>query len=507
MVDNDIKPDMSSTTIYSYKAFKERRKSNFREKEDNFVPEEEYSGQDTIINGPGLKSVKQGSMGENANVPEGILKKVANLAVGHHGAIDQGPVLGLLQQPSCHEAKSEFRHSYQHFKASRKSLVSLWDTRGNFSVDQTASISAIGGDDPGGWKSEEVVISRTPNVKRSSQGNDTPSMRSLKLLSKGLVRHPQCDQVIETLLARASSLLDEFRVLEAHEMLLAAERHLAEASATEEEVMKLHTSAVFRSVASRLEQYLIVRDQTLALTVNSEPLSLVWEVEGAKLFVYSPGESWFVLRVVLEIDAPLAHCMVVGNELDLKTAWQPNLAEAPRVLGPRKRLHLITQSITSLLLFKIDVVVEVQRFCNKEFGFLAERLQSTFPAEGIQIPDVQPFAIRIAADSSNLWLPRGGGAEGTVLIHSARLEAGIPIPEEILSVFLSSFASSFVESMRSMAKKPSEPGNPWADRLVLDKDGLYGELFEVEKAANNRQEVSAAHLPSLDIFQIPLSSP
>merc|ERR1719316_1841566 len=109
--------------------------------------------------------------------------------------------------------------------------------------------------------------------------------------------------------------------------------------------MKLRTSAVFRSVARRLEQYLLVRDQTLALTVNSEPLSLVWEVEGAKLFVYAPGESWFVLRVVLEIDAPLAHCMVVCNELDLKTCWQPNLVEAPQVLGPRKQLHFIVQSI------------------------------------------------------------------------------------------------------------------------------------------------------------------
>eukprot|EP00746_Dinoflagellata_sp_MGD_P122876 gnl/MRDRNA2_/MRDRNA2_57637_c0_seq1.p1 gnl/MRDRNA2_/MRDRNA2_57637_c0~~gnl/MRDRNA2_/MRDRNA2_57637_c0_seq1.p1 ORF type:complete len:377 (+),score=87.70 gnl/MRDRNA2_/MRDRNA2_57637_c0_seq1:202-1332(+) len=322
--------------------------------------------------------------------------------------------------------------------------------------------------------------------------------------------NPSSSKVIEMLLARAGSLLNEFRILEAHETLLAAERHLAEASATEEEFVNLHASVVFQSVASRVEEYLKVGNMTLATIADSQPLSLVWEKEGATLFVSAPpGESWFVFKVVLEIDASLADCMVVGNELDLKTGWQPNLAEEPRVFGPRKRLHFITQNITNMLLFQIDVVAEVQRFCNKEFGFLAERLRSTFPAEGVEIPDAQSFTtVRVAADTSNLWLPRGGGAEGerTILINSSRVDAGIPIPEEILNLFLRSFASDFVESMRSMAKKPSEPGNPWADRLVMDKDGLYGELLEVEKAAKNRHEVSVECLPSSDIFRLPLFS-
>lgn len=541
---------MSSPTEDSYEAFKQRRRKSsllFGNKEQ--VSEES------------LQSVRQESVSDNAAIKENGFES------GEHGSVakdeevqgndesHQGPAVldeALLQSHSNRRAS---RHSYKQFKASRKSSISFKDllapvttedpaaqqhsevASSNVTVCDSTGTDMVSGQSmqsssedfapseqavrniiPGSGDlaarqgSEVHSISCTGGTSSEtwdSAGKDESSKQFFKD-SEDKACRSSSTKMIEAPLAKAEALLEQFRILEAHELLVAAEQQLQEAGVSQEDFANFRSSVVYRAVATRIQQYLMVGDRTLAPTMNSEPLSLVCEQEGVKVFVYAPpGESWFVYRVVIEIDAPLAHCMVVGNELDLKTEWQPNLVETPQCFGDRKRLHLITQSMFSVLFLTIDIVIEVQRFCNKDFGFFAERLRSVFPVDGVEIPDPQIFTVRIGADTSNLWLPRGGDAEKskrTVLVHSTRVEAGVSIPESILSFFLSSFAPDFAEKMRSMSEKPSEPGNPWAERLAVDNDGLYGELLEVERAASNRPEVSVASLPSQDIFKLPALS-
>jgi hypothetical protein len=162
---------------------------------------------------------------------------------------------------------------------------------------------------------------------------------------------------------------------------------------------------------------------------------------------------------------------------------------------------LVTHSIISVLMFRLEAIFEVFRVANKEFGFLAECIRSEFPLDGLpELPKKAWGVSRVSIDTANIWMPKGGGSPGTLLLQVSRVDLGFPIADKIIKAIVNKAASTLVDNLIKSATRAKEPGTIWQERLARDKEGLYAELKAVEEVAAKRREVSSGSPPELDVF-------
>lgn len=297
---------------------------------------------------------------------------------------------------------------------------------------------------------------------------------------------------------RAERCMAQCRVLEAEAILALALQHLErnQSDAGAEAEKRLRQSEVYIAVMDRLSQYVAVAE-----ILTSTTMKLCWEKEGSSLWVHAPpGATWFEFKIATDIDAPLHCCLAYANEVDMIPKYEPMLVGPPEFLGPVLPLLAVTRSLIGLLLFRIELLFEVFRVTNEDFGFLVESIRADFPHEGRPIPQKHWRYKRIGVDTKNVWIPQGGGKIGTTCIQACRVDCGFRIPEAALSYFCKHLAGGMVSNMRKNSCRASEPGSPWKERMELDKFGLYKECKKAEVAAERRMTISAASLPPMDIF-------
>lgn len=301
--------------------------------------------------------------------------------------------------------------------------------------------------------------------------------------------------VVSEALSEAARLMKEARVLDAETVLAKALEALVERGAeATDEVAALRRSSVFRAVFNRVVQY----DAGFE-AVATPHMKLLWEAPGSRFELALPGGNCFIYRMSVDIDASLCECLALSNELDLVPKAQP-MVGAPELLGPRGQYLLVTLSRMRVLMFSVELLLENLRVHNSSFGFLAESIRSSFPAEGRPIPERNWRSVRPCVKVTNLWVPCGGGRKGTVLVQVNRAEWGFHVPQVVLNFVFRQLASTFMHNLRVGAAAAADPSSPWATRIAEDSSGLYAELRKIEAAAALRPPVTAQTLPLEKLF-------
>jgi len=266
---------------------------------------------------------------------------------------------------------------------------------------------------------------------------------------------------------------------------------------------RLRASPAFAAVTTRVAQY-----ESIGEVLRCNDWKMAWSCEGAKLWVSCrPGSKEFEFRLVCNINAPIAHCMAYNYEFDLLPQHEPFLIGAPRALKEEYPLRLVQQTLISCLLFRLELICEVMRFPNTEFGFLAEGIRSSFPLDGVELPAKRMRNLRLGVNTRLIWMPVGGGEDGTILVQATRGEAPMPITERLLSFAVSKVGASLVKNLRNSAKMVGKSGSPYQERLQRDAAGLYGVCAQVEAAAARRPAICTTSLPGPEIFDRPATLP
>lgn len=356
----------------------------------------------------------------------------------------------------------------------------------------------------------QEVLSLTPGpVKRNNQ--DWGKKWGGQLLSAIGLRSGSLE-ALEFALSSAETLMQEYRVLDAEFVLAKA---LEQLRGDESAMQKLMQAPVFYQVALRVDGYdragrfldVMQKASRLNGKTTEDGFDLVWEGVEAQLWVKASADATkFQTRLILTIDAPLHQCLASINELDLHKHWQPMLVQDPDVIGPRTRLHHVCRSIQSALLFRIELLVENTRIINRDYGLLVERVLSTFPTHGLEMPERSWMSTRVHSSTTNLWIPQGGGSKRTLMLSEGVVDAGFQVPDSLLYFVCQQAAPNITEQLRkhSILAGSDEAvlgwfgstDNPWKERIRTDERGFYAELKEAEAAAAWRPEISLGNLPS-----------
>merc|ERR1711933_236575 len=134
----------------------------------------------------------------------------------------------------------------------------------------------------------------------------------------------------------------------------------------------IRESPTYKTVAGRVEQF-----DSIAGILMPSTFQLKWSTEEASLWLNAPpNATWFEYKVAAFIDAPIQHMFAPLHEIDLQTRFQPMLVSAPQYIGSHSRHLMVTHALVSVLVFRIELLMEVMRFADTKFGFVAERIRS-----------------------------------------------------------------------------------------------------------------------------------
>lgn len=312
-----------------------------------------------------------------------------------------------------------------------------------------------------------------------------------------------CSSLVAEALAEAERLMQDCNVVAAEEVLARALARLAEeGSAEDAESAKaqLQKSAIWRRVSARVSQY----DAACGL-LSATNMQLLYEAPEGKFELFQSDGRWFDFRITMNIDAPLCECFASVAEADLVPQIQTMVSEAPVILGDNSTwclLRLLGQ--LDVKVFHVELLLEVLRVPDRKFGFLTENVRTEFPSEGLAVPAKSGWrTIRPWSNSVSLWMPRGGGESGTVLVQVTRVDCPFRAPQWVLDFVFRKMAKAMMADLHRGAMKALEPGSPWAQRIAEDRIGMYRELRELEATAQQRQAISAQALPGESVFNRP----
>lgn len=297
------------------------------------------------------------------------------------------------------------------------------------------------------------------------------------------------------IIARATQRMENFELLDA-EGILARSIHDFTADGDLDAVHEVTQSAVYQRVAKRIAEYEEVRT-TLR---DHSSFSLLWSKPSGQLWLHKPpgSSSWFEYKLSLNIEATLTECMAVSSEMDLVTKAQPVVTKSHNLFF--HPLCLILLNSIDVPVFNIELLFEVFRVVNTEFGYLTETITSNFHQGGLAVPKKDWRTIRPSMQTSNIWMPRGGGQEGTVLVQVTRVDFPIKIPAWALKMTFETLAPKITQDLQESSMKARDPQSPWQPRIKADATGFYRDLAAVVAVADQRQVVSAQQLPGEDVF-------
>lgn len=307
-------------------------------------------------------------------------------------------------------------------------------------------------------------------------------------------------EVVSKALERAQALYRlGSEVFAAEEVLCKALHELEKVRGFDEDLgaaEDLRKSPIFDSVSQRVAQF------EAAIDLFYTPMQVLWSNEDGTLELQTdPTGRYFDYRLTLEIEAPLTHCMATATEVDLVPLAQPIMHKAPDTYG-EVQPWCIVMMITLRVILTVELLMEYIRLPNTKYGYLVELISSEFPEEGRGIPPKPNgfTTLRPWVWTSNLWLPRGNGKTGTVLMQVTRTDAGCRIPSFISNYVFQKICCKFISDVRGSAARVSEDGNPWAPRVESDPEGFYGKLRDVDAAASKRQGHDLRNLPLKKVF-------
>mmetsp|Transcript_109115 Transcript_109115/g.314302 ORF Transcript_109115/g.314302 Transcript_109115/m.314302 type:complete len:414 (-) Transcript_109115:28-1269(-) len=292
------------------------------------------------------------------------------------------------------------------------------------------------------------------------------------------------------------------RCMEPEDMdILAAEAVLAQAvdrlqaCGAAEALARLEESDVYQTVSMRISHFNAAVDN-----IYGKDMEVFFESENSRFDAHvSPDGRWFEYRMTVDVDAPLAEALATGQEQDLVHKAQP-LVSSAEFIGESNPFDIKFIWRLPVVIFRVELVLEIIRHRNRDFGYLLEIARTEFSQDGLTMPKRGFGAIRPWINHTTLWIPRGGGSNGTTVVQLSRVDCTMAVPKWILHFLLRNMATTFVNDLRNTAEMASKPGSLWKERIERDACALYGKLREVERAAAGRSEVRFDSVPGRQVF-------
>merc|ERR1712107_630157 len=132
----------------------------------------------------------------------------------------------------------------------------------------------------------------------------------------------------------------------------------------------LRQSKVWGAVLERMTQY-----EKFDRSLEPSGFKLIWDNQCGQLWLHAPpGATWFEYKLVCDVEAPLTHCLAYSQEVELVPKFEPQIVGVPLLLGFVQPLLLTVRLLFAILVFRVELIFQVFRFCNMDYGFIAERI-------------------------------------------------------------------------------------------------------------------------------------
>jgi len=303
-------------------------------------------------------------------------------------------------------------------------------------------------------------------------------------------------------LKSAQTLIEDIRLLDAEQVLAEAQHRLSTTSGCDEHLKELMESEIYKNVVHRVSQF----DATVDMLFNAD-MEVLYESEHGRFDVYQPPgmPTVFDYRMTVSTDAPLSESLSTGVEVDLFQGVVPMVSSTPIDLrSPSAHLMAVMVKF-GVMMFRTELLFEAFRVRGgANSDCLVECVSSEFKLpDGKTGPKAAWMAVRPWISTANMWLPRGGGNSGTVLVQVCRVDTQIKVPQSVLNFVFRQLASTLMQNLREGSLKAIDKDSTWAQRIAEDKMGLYAKMRDVEQNAALRKEVTSTTLPGREIFDRP----
>merc|ERR1719188_2323492 len=107
--------------------------------------------------------------------------------------------------------------------------------------------------------------------------------------------------------------------------------------------------------------------------LHATNMQLLYEAPEGKFELFQSDGRWFDFRITMNVEAPLCECFASVAETDLVPQIQTMVKDAPKILGDDTNwllLRLLGQ--LDVKIFHVELLVEVLRVPDRQFGFLTE---------------------------------------------------------------------------------------------------------------------------------------
>jgi len=180
-------------------------------------------------------------------------------------------------------------------------------------------------------------------------------------------------------------------------------------------------------------------------------------------------------RCCVNIPAKLTQVMAVANEVQFMRKWNPLLAGDPQVLGLRTACHFILNYCMSALggLYRVEVLNEIQRFCDAEAGLLAEHVKS-LPPDHPNYREPSPGYKPAQTELKNLWVACGD--QNTMLIQVGQMQLPFKLTKSIVVRIGQLAGSRLIGGLVQNSLQATLPGNIWESSIRDDVLGFYSRL-------------------------------
>jgi len=300
------------------------------------------------------------------------------------------------------------------------------------------------------------------------------------------------DEIVDAALEQTRLLMRTYDVIEAEALLSKTLDKLGRLG-FHAAAGRLRDTELYQEVLELVAQY----DATVNL-LHSDKFQTLYENDCGKFeLMQQTAKLQWDYRMTVNVDAPLAECLSTGHETDLVPQAQ-KLVTSTAPIGPAGAFLFAELSKLPIVFFQVELCFEHLLVRDRRTGFVMESIRTRFPDRGRNVPAKDWRAVRPWIFTANLWIPRGGGKEGTCLVQVTRFASPVTPPQWIMNFVFRQVACSFMSDLSKSTSKAMQRDSPWSARIEKDADGLYGELRKIEAVASKRSEIIA--LPEKEVF-------
>lgn len=272
-------------------------------------------------------------------------------------------------------------------------------------------------------------------------------------------------------------------------------------SAEDETCQLLKRSELYTRLSGKLDDY--ERLRRVCCDEDAEWFQVSDDSHGTIHACFDPQDKCAVnYRVRVNIPARLTQVMAVINEVQFMRKWNPLVSNDPQILGLRTSCHFVLNYCLSIGgLYKVEILNEIQRFCDSEAGILAEHIRSVPPGHPNYKKPRHGFKAA-QTELKNLWI--ACGSDHTLFIQVGKVRCPFALTKWLVSSVGLAAGRKLIGGLVKNSLMATEPGNMWEPSVEEDDLGFYRVLNRcvesqgsIDRRPSEERPISSIRLGSL----------